>query len=215
MNELKRTILLVEDDPMLRGLLSTVLASRGFTVFTAATAAEAVTACAAHDPDALIVDIELGPGPTGLDLVSVLLPDRPGVGVVFLTRVPDARFIGAAAPEAQSNIAWLRKQDVADPEQLVAVLDQVLRGTADPEQSRSDLAPDRPLAGLSRTQVEVLRLVGRGLTNEEIAELRGTTLRGAESLIRRTFLAAGIDTAEGNPRVLAVRLLATEAALPP
>lgn len=213
MTEPIRKILVVEDEPIVRGLLAAALHSAGFGAFTAADADEALAVFGEVDPDAMLIDIELGDGPTGLDLADGLLPQHPGLGVVFLTRLPDARFVNGTTPKLQPNIAWVRKQDVADPEQLSAILDQVLRGAAGPE-LRSDRDPSRPLAQLTNAQLEIIQLVAAGLGNEEIAELRGTSVRAVQSLLQRTFAVCGIDAHGGNSRVLAVRLLATEAALP-
>ncbi len=209
-----RRVLIVEDVPLVRGLLATSLERFGFDVSTAANAAEAAALCRKNDPDGLVVDVELGEGPNGIDLVSGLLPDYPHLGVVFLSRVPEARFVGAQTPARRPNIAWLRKQDIADPSRLVEALDAVLRDVSEGTW-RADLSPDRPLARLSRSQVDLLRLIGEGLSNEEIARRRGTSLRAVEKLIRRTLIGAGVrPDGEHNLRVQAVRLIATEAELP-
>jgi DNA-binding NarL/FixJ family response regulator len=209
----KRRVTVVEDNSLMRALLADMLDHAGFEVATAATASDAIRIIQQTDPDALVVDIELGNGPSGLDLVSRLLEDLPHLGVVFLSRLPDARFAGALPPPESPNIAWLRKQDLTDSRSLIETLDSVLTDAAT-SQMRSDLQPTRPFAHLSRAQVEVLRMVASGLSNTEIAQARGTTIRAVEHLVRRTFQASGINAEEGNARVLAVRLMAREAGLP-
>jgi DNA-binding NarL/FixJ family response regulator len=197
----------------MRALLADMLNVAGFEVTTAANAADAVRVVRESDPDALLVDIELGNGPSGLDLVNRLLEDHAHLGVVFLSRLPDARFANGAPPPESPNIAWLRKQDLTDSGSLVEALDSVLTDGAT-RKMRSDLQHTRPLAHLSRAQVEVLRMLASGLSNTEIAQARGTTIRAVEHLIRRTFRASGINAEAGNARVLAVRLMAREAGLP-
>jgi len=210
----RRRVVVVEDDALMRGLVASVLEQHEFDVLTAANAADAIRVCRQTDPDALVVDVELGRGPNGLDLVGVLLEQYPHLAVVFLTRVPDARFVGMKSPVDKPNIAWMRKQDLVDPGALAVVLDRVLREngtTAD----RADLQAGRPLIGLSDAQVEVLRLMARGLSNSEIAAERGTSIGAVEHMIGRIFLALGIGSDEtANPRVVATRLLARDAALP-
>lgn len=209
-----RRVLVVEDNALMRGLLGTVLEQAGFETTTAANAADAMRLIHRADPDALVVDIELGNGPTGLELVNRLLATMPHLGVVFLTRVPDARFVGHSQPPKSPNIAWLRKQDVVDPQSLVDAIEAVLRDKSTKE-LRADLRDDRPLAQLSSAQIELLRLVADGMTNAEIAKVRGTSVRAVEHLIRRTFQSAGINGVDGlNARVNAVRLIAEQAALP-
>jgi DNA-binding NarL/FixJ family response regulator len=210
----QRRIVVVEDDPLMRGLIASVLEQHGFGVVTAANAADATRVCRQTDPDGLVVDIELGRGPNGLDLVDSLLAQYPHLAVVFLSRVPDARFVGHASPAVRANVAWVRKQDVVDPAGLAAVLDRVLREAATLA-DRSDLRADRPLAGLSSAQVEVLRMIASGLSNAEIASLRGTSVRAVEHMVGRIFAALDITSeASVNPRVVATRILAVEAALP-
>jgi len=51
-----------------------------------------------------------------------------------------------------------------------------------------------------------LRMIADGLSNTSIAEARGITLRAAEALIQRTFVALGVNGDSSiNPRVVAVR----------
>ena len=52
------------------------------------------------------------------------------------------------------------------------LLDAGLRGIAD-QTPRHDRDPSRPLAQLSKTQIEVLRMVAMGMSNEQIVNERG------------------------------------------
>lgn len=211
---MQRRVLVLEDDALMRGLLASVLEQSGFDVVTAANAADAARVCKQSDPDALVVDIELGVGPTGLDFATSMLAKYPHIAVVFLSRVPDARFVDGVTPPSSPNVAWMRKQDLIDPKELVATLERALRDSAS-KSDRFDLQEGRPLSHLSNAQIEVLRLMAEGFTNAEIAERRGTSVRAVEHLVGRTFAAAGITLEESvNPRVAATRLIAKEAALP-
>jgi DNA-binding NarL/FixJ family response regulator len=50
-------------------------------------------------------------------------------------------------------------------------------------------------------------MVADGLSNSAIADARGITLRAAEALIQRTFVALGVNgDSTINPRVVAVRI---------
>ena len=65
-----RHVLIVEDEALLRDLLAQTLTARGFTVSGAATASEARSVFDDGDFDAIIVDINLGPGLDGFDLAE-------------------------------------------------------------------------------------------------------------------------------------------------
>lgn len=196
-----RHVVVVEDEALLRDLIAKTLESNGFEVTTAANAADAARAFKAYDPDAVVLDVELGPGPNGFDFAESLHTTAPDVGIVFLTNLPDARFAGRDTKDLPSNISYLRKSQLVDSNELISALEAVLHDSVDLDQ-RHDLAADRPLASLSKKQISVLQLLAMGYTNSQIAEKRGTTVRAVEGIVSRIFQALDIDVqAEGNARV--------------
>ncbi len=81
-------VLLVEDEDLLREILSENLADAGLAVVTAATAEEALGAAAGPDagpPAVVVTDVDLGPGMDGLALAEEVERRWPGVGVVVVT----------------------------------------------------------------------------------------------------------------------------------
>ncbi|MEN9606403.1 MAG: hypothetical protein RL605_231 [Actinomycetota bacterium] len=201
----RRQIVVVENESLLRDLLAKALEAAGFAVTTAANASDARRAIAAVDPDAMVVDIELGPGPSGFDLVESLQNEDYDLGIVFLTNLPDPRFAGRDALSVRKNIGYLRKSQLIESGELADALEAVLKERAGAEH-RHDLAADRPLGNLSRKQIGVLKMLSDGMTNSQIADVRGTTVRAVEGIISRIFDALGIDpSAEGNARVEASR----------
>lgn len=199
---LTRHILVVEDEPLLRDLLAKTIEAAGFDVSTAANAADAKRVLKVSDPDALVLDIELGPGPNGLDLAEVVARQYPSIGVVFLTNLPDPRFTSGKVSVAK-NQAYVRKSVVHSGQELIQVIEAVLRDRVTKDY-RHDLASNRPLAALSQRQIATLQLVADGKTNAQIAVLRGTSVRAVESMLSRIFEAMGIDPHTSNPRVEAV-----------
>lgn len=202
---LSRHIVVVEDEALLRDLIAKSLENAGFLVTTAANAADAKRACLATDPDAVVVDIELGPGPDGFEFAEALNKESPDVGIVFLTNLPDSRFAGRDAKQLPKNVAYLRKSQLTETSELVNALELVL-SDARVLMPRHDLATDRPMAELSKRQISVLQLLALGFSNSQIAEKRGTSVRAVEGIISRIFGALDIDpAAEGNARVEAAR----------
>lgn len=204
--EASRSVLLVEDEPLLRELLAVALESSGFQVVTAANAADARRAFRRVDPDGLVLDIDLGSGPNGFDLADALRRNSPHVAVVFLTNVPDPRFVGREPDQLPSGIAYLRKSELSDVSTLIDALDQTLKGLPS-AQHRHDQAAGRPLASLTRKQIAVLRLVADGHTNAQIAEIRDVSLKAVEETLSRIFHALHLDADhDGNQRVAATRM---------
>lgn len=200
-----RSVLVVEDDALLRELIAVALEKHGFVVDTAASASDAKRAFARGDHDGVILDINLGPGPTGFDLADVLRQQAPHIAIVFLTNLPDPRFAGRAPEELPKGVAYLRKSSLGDVDALIAALDSALRGSGI-DAYRQDKDVSRPLASLTRKQLAVLALVAAGKSNAQVAAGRGVSVKAIEDTISRAANAMGIDTQEeGNMRVAAVR----------
>lgn len=126
-------VLLVEDDPAVRGLLETVLSGEGYTVISAASGPQALAAAAelAGGPDLLITDVIM-PGMSGADLVRQMTLRHPGLRVLFISGYTDDAISahGVLAP----GVAFLQKPfhpaDLA--RKLRAVLDAPAAGATLP-----------------------------------------------------------------------------------
>lgn len=210
----KRTVLVVEDEPFIKGLVADKLKSDGFEVELASSAAEARKITANKDIDIVVLDIDLGSGPSGLDLGLALNKMHPEIALVFLTHVPEPRILGVDGKSMPKNVAYLLKQRLADPNLLKDAIEAALRENVGLE-FRDDLKPNHPLVNVSKTQLDVLRMIAKGYSNQQIAEARGTTLRAVENLVNRAIAAAGIDVkSKTSARVIAVREFIRVAGLP-
>ena len=205
-NELfQRSIVIVEDDSFMRSLLAEYLEKAGFLVSTASSAADARRQINAVDPDAVVIDIDLGPGQSGLDVAAALNTEANEVGIVFLTNYSDPRFAGEELTRVHPKAAYLNKHMIEDSSTLLLALDAVLV-ERDVEAYRYDKRTDRPMARLSASQIQALRLLADGKTNQQIAEARQRSLDATESLITRTLASLGLDSnADINARVSAAK----------
>lgn len=185
-------------------LLADVLTMAGFEVDVAANVVDALESARDFDPDVALLDIALGDGPSGLDLARVLNLKRPDIALIFLTRHPDRRTAGLDVGDIPPGCGFLRKDMVANTQYLVSAIEKVLAENAG--EVRHDLAEDRPLANLTRKQLDVLRMAAQGLTNTAIAQRRQTSERSVEALMHAIFVTLGIEShGDVNPRVEAVR----------
>ena len=78
------TVLLVEDDALIRINGAEILRELGFVVFEAGSAEEALATLQAVPIDVLVTDVNL-PGLSGPELAERARTTRPGIGVVFAT----------------------------------------------------------------------------------------------------------------------------------
>ena len=200
-----RHVVVVENEPLMRDLIGKTLEGAGFRVTTAANAADARRMHQAIDPDAMVIDIELGPGPDGFDLAAAVTAESPELAVVFLTNLPDPRLVGKDTKSISKNAAYLRKSNLVDANELIDALNTVLKNEPI-ERYRHDLDAARPLAALSAKQLEVLKQISEGLSNQQIADARQTSVRAVEGIVSRIFTALNIDVQdEGNSRVDAAK----------
>lgn len=176
-------ILLVDDQPLLRAGIGTILgAVPGFAVVgEAGTGTEAVARARELDPDVICMDVQM-PDMDGLEATRRIVGD-PAVHarVLMLTTFNREDYLLQALQAGASGFLLKNSR----PEHLVDAIRAVAAGDAllAPEVTRAVIAravgaPTPPpadgglppaAAHLTDREVEVLRLVARGLTNDEIA----------------------------------------------
>ncbi len=202
----KRMVVVVENEDFIRSLIAGFLENAGFRVSTAATGSDAKRIINTVDPDAVVIDIDLGYGPSGID-------ETDDVAIVFLTAFADPRFAGKDLKTLHPRAAYLNKNLLKDADVLVEALETVLNDQ-DVRNLRHDRLKDRPLGNLSKTQIQILGLIAEGKTNQQIADIRRRSLAATESAITRTLKALGIDgDNEVNSRVAATRIYIDEIGL--
>jgi len=166
-------VFVVDDHPMIRhGLAAMIRAEREFEwVGDAADGAEALQTAPRLDPDLLLVDLVM-PRLDGVATIAALRPRLPRARFVVLTSLLDPLEVKRAM-EAGAH-AYLLKN--ASAQELVTVMLSAIRGQrvfapevtdAMIEQSRSP----SPGADLTQRERELLALMARGMSNQEISTL--------------------------------------------
>jgi len=82
------SILVVDDDPAVREVLTALLAEEGYRAFAVATADEALVAFSHTEPDLAVCDMKM-PGRDGLWLLDRLRREHPDTAVIMLTGFGD------------------------------------------------------------------------------------------------------------------------------
>jgi DNA-binding NtrC family response regulator len=77
-----RTVLIVDDEPLIRLMLTEVLEDEGYQVVQAKNALEAIVALEARKIDAVITDVEMPCGINGVDLARHIATVKPGISVI-------------------------------------------------------------------------------------------------------------------------------------
>ena len=82
------SILIVDDDPAVREVLTALLAEEGYRAFAVATADDALIAFSTTEPDLAVCDMKM-PGRDGLWLLDRLRREHPDTAVIMLTGFGD------------------------------------------------------------------------------------------------------------------------------
>ena len=186
MTTVERSVLIVEDDAMVRGWLFLALSESTFQVVgEAASAGEASELMRRRRPGILLVDYRL-PDRAGTEFVRELRREGLSVPAILMTANGEEGF-NELAREAGAQ-ATVLKTGRAD--ELLLALERVAGG-------RTSFDPRHPrrLAGraaLSPREREVLRLIAEGATNRQVAEALSIGDETVKTLLARSFAKLGV-----------------------
>jgi DNA-binding NarL/FixJ family response regulator len=167
-------VVVVDDHPVFRlGLVALIDGLENMEVVAeAASAKEALDAVREHDPDVVVMDVELG-AVSGIEATRSVLAASPSTGVLVLTMFGDDDSVHAAIRAGARGylVKGARPAEIDRAIRAVANGDVILGAAAAARlaqlQWRSTSA--RPFPELSEREREVLDLVARGLDNRAIA----------------------------------------------
>ncbi|MBV8301683.1 MAG: response regulator transcription factor [Candidatus Dormibacteraeota bacterium] len=188
-------VLIVDDHPLVRrGLTSLLNGAGGIEVVgAAADGEEAVAYVVEEEPDIVLMDVSM-PGMNGMEAVRRLLKAVPGTRVVMLTSFSQHDVVVEAFDSGA--VGYLLKD--AEPTELVNGIRAAARGESplSPRAARELLderSQRRPLDELTHRERDVLTLVGRGMTNKQIAWRLGISEKTVKAHLGSVFDRLGVQ----------------------
>jgi len=200
-------LLLVEDDQIILTMMSKAVEAEGFKLLGVAT--DVVTAMESfkkNQPDVAILDIDLGAGPTGIDLANKIRKINHRVAIVFCTSYKDIRFIKNESHYYPPHTVLLKKSDIVNLDKISNAIHEALEMVRDADETKPDQLSEKFYKNLTNLEIELLAMVASGVSNKNIAKERGISTKSCENAIAR--LAKKLDipaTENNNQRVLMTR----------
>ena len=192
-------VALVDDDALIREGLRLIIdrASDLEVVATAGNGAEAVRVATDHSPDVMLMDVRM-PVLDGIEATRQITRAEDSPRVIILTTFELDEYVFEALRAGASGFLLKR----IEPEQLVAAIRIVAAGEAllSPSVTRRliDEFTRRPqpgaggkLTGLTEREQEVLVLIARGLSNQELAEQLFIADNTVKTHVKRIFTKLG------------------------
>ena len=169
-------VLIVDDHPLVRrGLTSLLNGTTDIKVVGAASDGEEAVAYAVEEhPDIVLMDISM-PGMNGFEALRRMLKAVAGTKVVMLTSYSEHDMVVEAIDNGA--VGFLLKD--TEPQEL-------LNGIR-------SAAKRRPLDDLTQRELDVLTLVGRGMSNKQIAWRLGISEKTVKAHLGSVFDRLGVE----------------------
>lgn len=196
----KVSVLIVEDNNLMRTTLESTLLLHNIEVIgTTESATSAMEIAKTKNPSVALLDLDLGDGPTGIDLAWGLRRFNSKIGIVLLTSYSDPRLTGRKLPELPQGTLYLDKANILKAESLVsAILESVDHQNRAAKNNRSTQN-----VSLNDAEIEILKFLWEGKSNSEISKLRKITVKSVETAVSRVAKKCGIQqSSEVNQRIL-------------
>lgn len=177
------TVLIVDDHPLLRQGLKTLLELEGgiTVVGQASNGSEAIRLAKQLQPDVVLLDINM-PGMNGVEVAKVLREQQPDLGILVLTIHDDETYVKEMIRSGAKG--YLLKD--AEPRQVVQAIKKVAAGESvyptdlmervmeryhqlEVRMGRLQSAAAINDLSLTNRELEILRYIVEGMRNKEIA----------------------------------------------
>lgn len=206
MNRIRAMV--VEDDAFTRSMIVSSLQMQGVdVVIETGSVTQAIKAGQISKPNVAILDLDLGSGPSGIDLALALRKANTKIGIVILTTFEDPRLHSPGLPELPNGSIYLVKREISDIELLFKEIKKtILESSALPKEVVKSLSK-RSFGDLTDSQIETMRLIAKGFSNAQIAKNRGINEKSVEQTISRLAKQLKIESSvESNQRVQISRM---------
>lgn len=189
---MKKKVLICDDQYLPRQLFSMIVngSDRYQVVGELNTAYSAAEYCANNPVDMVVMDIVFLDGSNGLDAAQAIKEEHPDIKVLIVTSMPESKYLERARKIGVDSFWYKEVED----EQLISVIDRTMEG----ENVFPDQAPSVTIGGATSNdftsrELDVLRLMTKGLIDAEIAEELGISYETVRTHVKKMTAKTGLS----------------------
>ena len=203
-------VLIVENEGLFRDMLKISLGSiPNMEIVDAVSDGHAAIQTSSQlQPDVVLMDIELGGEPNGIEAGKTIKSNHPDMGMILLSAHKEREYVNMIASDDLSGWSYVLKQSVSDAEALVRAIEGAACGLVVMDQGVvNSMKPRRgsDTAGLTPRQQEVLSMMAKGYNNSSIAENLVLGTKSVENYINAIYQELHLGhNGSLHPRVQAV-----------
>lgn len=179
------TILVVDDEPLQRSILKTILSDEGHETYAAASGEEALKLAKSYNPDVVLTDLKMD-GMDGIELLNKLSRLKPAPTVIIMTAFGTVH----SAVDAMKKGAFDYLTKPLDKDVVVLTIRRALERTAllkenqELQQALHDKFKIEGIIGRSPEMMEVLNIVRKVAASSATVLILGESGTGKELIAR-------------------------------
>jgi len=166
-------VYVIDDDESMRRSVKRLLKSHGFEAETFSSAGDFLSLERAAGPACLVLDLSL-PGMSGIDLQKEMEKRKIDLPIVFITGYGD---IPTSVEAMKGGAVDFLTKPFNTKALLEAIARAMARARGDEKRRLQRTAVEKRIGALTPRELEVMRLVIKGMLNKQIASQLGTSIK--------------------------------------
>jgi len=197
---------LVENNELLLLLVSNLIKTYPVDLLnSSSTYGAALKAFNQKNSDVVILDLDLGQGPSGYDLALMMRQLKSNLGIVFYSSFNDERFIMNGNNQRLTNYVFLRKSEIINNN---AIYDAILQSIEILEEENKFRKKEVTAfyKNFNDREIELMAHVAAGFSNKKIASIFKIEIKSCENAISRLAKKLNLPQEDlSNQRIMITR----------
>ena len=192
-------VVIVDPDKFVRTFLSNALLASGFEVTrSVSTSRESLNGFLKGEADVVLLELSLGDSVDGYGLANSMRMIHSKIGIVFLTRTHDHRFMTAEDSIKPKGARYLVKSEIENISEVTSVILQTIHRPFNENVNQENM-----FTKFTNLQVQIWREAAEGASSSQMADVHNISEKAVEGTLSRIYIALGIKKEKlNNPRVL-------------